>query len=264
MNLWKTLAASLGLLAVVGTAQAAPVTGQGTWESTLKARDINGKAVALGDASTAFFYDTALNITWLADMNHAKTSGHNADGLMNWSSSVAWADNLSVGGFTDWRLPTMVDTGTAGCNLSYDGGTDCGFNVQTKDGSTVYSEMAHLYYTTLGNLGYCAPGGNTPNSCEGPQAGWGLSNTAFFQNMQSTAYWYGLEYAPNQVGAWVFDTGVGSQGDAVKGSALYAVAVRPGDVLRDAGNQVPEPQGLVLALTALAGLGVALRRRRAA
>lgn len=263
MNLWKTLAASLGLLAVVGTAQAGPIAGHGTWESTLKARDINGKAVALGDASTAFFYDTALNITWLADMNHAKTSGHDADGIMDWSSSVAWADNLSVGGFTDWRLPTMVDTGTAGCNFSFDGGSDCGYNVQTKDGSTVYSEMAHLYYTTLGNLALCAPGGNTPNSCEG-QSGWGLTNTALFQNMQSGDYWSGLEYAPNQRLAWYFVTNYGVQFYDVKGSALYAVAVRPGDVLRDAGNQVPEPQGLVLALTALAGLGVALRRRRAA
>lgn len=263
MSMWKTLAASLGLLAVVGTAQAGPITGQGTWESTLKARDINGNAVALGDASTAFFYDTALNITWLADMNYAKTSGHDADGLMNWSTSVTWANTLTIGSFSGWRLPTMVDTGTAGCNLSYDGGTDCGHNVQTKDGSTVYSEMAHLYYVTLGNLAYCAPGGNTPNTCEGAQAGWGLSNTAWFQSMQSNFYWSGLEYAPNQDGAWYFDTFVGSQYGANKFSALYAVAVRPGDVLRDAGNQVPEPQGLVLALTALAGLGVAARRRRA-
>lgn len=257
MGMWKTLAVSLGLLAVVGTAQAAPVTSQGTWGSTLKARDINGNAVALGHASTAFFYDTALNITWLADMNHAMTSGHDLDGNMNWSGAVAWADALTLGGFTDWRLPTMLDTGSARCNIAYSG-TDCGYNVQTKAGSTVYSEMAHLYYVTLGNLAYCGAAGN----CN--QSGFGLTNTAFFQNMQSYVYWYGLEYAPGGANAWYFSTYDGYQAGGGKENALYAVAVRPGDVLRDAGNQVPEPQGLVLALTALAGLGVAVRRRRAA
>lgn len=246
---------------VIGGAQAAPIVGQGTWESTLKARDINGNAVALGDASTAYFYDTALNITWLADMNYAKTSGHDADGRMNWSSSVAWADALSLGGYSDWRLPTMVDTGSAGCNYA-NSGTDCGYNVQTKDGSTVYSEMAHLFHITLGNLSAYDTAGNFRGGSSGTD--WGLTNTALFQNMQSLVYWSGLEYAPVQDVAWRFNTDAGYQNTAWKGNALYAVAVRPGDVLRDAGNQVPEPHGLVLALTALAGLGVALRRRRGA
>lgn len=256
MSMWKTLAASLGLLAAVCTAQAGPISGQGAWESTLKARDINGNAVALGDARTAFFYDTALNITWLADMNYAKTSGHDTDGIMSWSNAVAWADALTVGGFNDWRLPTMVDTGTAGCNLA-NSGTDCGYNVQTKIGSTVYSEMAHLYYVTLGNLGVCSAAGNCG------QAGWGLTNTAMFQNMQPYYYWSELEYASLQSYAWFFNANNGLQNYSHKFDGAYAAAVRPGDVLRDTGNQVPEPQGLVLALTALAGMGVALRRRRA-
>jgi hypothetical protein len=261
MSMWKTVAASLGLLAVMGTAQAAPITGQGTWESTLKARDINGNALALGDASTAFFYDTALNITWLADMNHAKTSGDDADGHMDWSTSVTWANTLTIGSFSGWRLPTMVDTGTEGCNDAYSG-TDCGYNVQTKDGSTVYSEMAHLFHITLGNLSAYDTAGNIRGGSSGTN--WGLTNTALFQNMQSGNHWSGLEFALNQNTAWYFSPFLGFQRNAFKSSEFYAVAVRPGDVLRDAGNQVPEPQGLVLALTALAGLGVALRRRRAA
>ena len=236
-----------------------------TWAAAAAMLALSGAAQsALINRGGGMIYDTTANITWLADMNHAKTSGHDADGIMDWSSSVAWGNSLTIGSFSGWRLPTMVDTGTAGCNFSYDGGSDCGFNVQTKDGSTVYSEMAHLYYTTLGNLAPCAPGGNTPYSCEG-QSGWDPTNTALFQNMQSYGYyWSGLEYAPNQDYAWYFSTDGGSQSGTVKYDAMYAVAVRPGDVLQDAGNQVPEPQGLVLALTALAGLGVALRRRRAA
>ena len=44
---------------LAGAAQAAGVPGQGTWETTLQARDLNG------DSVTDTFYDTALNITWL-------------------------------------------------------------------------------------------------------------------------------------------------------------------------------------------------------
>ena len=43
----------------------------------------------------------------------------------------------------------MVDTGTPGCNFAYTG-TDCGYNVQTVSGSTVYSELAYMYYVNLG------------------------------------------------------------------------------------------------------------------
>ncbi len=263
MSIWKTLAATLGLLAAVGTAQAAPVSGQGTWESTLKARDINGLAVALGDASTAFLYDSTLNITWLADMNYAKSSGHSADGRLNWFNAMAWADALTIGSFNGWRLPTMMDTGAVGCDASTDGGTDCGYNVQTKTGSTVYSEWAHLYYVTLGNLALCAPGGGTPTSCES-QSGWGLSNTAYFQNMQTDYYWSGLSYAPDSADAWFFGAKYGGQSHAPVGAAWFAVAVRRGDVLQVASNQVPEPQGLLLALAALIGLSATVRRRRAA
>jgi hypothetical protein len=39
-------------------------------------------------------YDNDMNITWLADANYAKTSGHDADGLMTWQQSMDWADNL--------------------------------------------------------------------------------------------------------------------------------------------------------------------------
>jgi hypothetical protein len=39
------------------------VPGQGTWQTTLQARDLDG------DGQIDAFYDTVLNITWLRDAN---------------------------------------------------------------------------------------------------------------------------------------------------------------------------------------------------
>ena len=166
------------------------------------------------------------------------------------SAANAWASGLSVGGFTGWRLPTMVDTGTAGCDFAF-AGTDCGYNVQTKAGATVYSEMAHLYYVTLGNKApYTTTGAGNVD-------GWGLTNTGDFQNLEAPNYWSGLEYAPVPSAAWLFSTVEGFQTGGDKGVPLFALAVRPGDVAA----AVPEPESLALVLLGLAAAGVARRRR---
>ncbi len=231
-----TILVAAAVLIAASPAVASPVSGQGTWESTLQARDLDGDSVI--DA----FYDTALDVTWLANAN--------ANGEMVWPDANTWAANLVVGIYDDWRLPTISDTGTPGCNFSYAGGTDCGFNVDTGG-----SEMAHLWYLTLGNKAICPPG---DANCAGEQPnGWGLTNTGNFSGMQSNGYWFGLEVAPYTRDAWFFHTEIGYQGDVYKErERIYAMAVRPGDVVA-----VPEPESLLLMLAGLCAL-VVLRRRQ--
>jgi hypothetical protein len=218
--------------------------------AALVGRDINGNAVAGNAASSVFLYDTVLNVTWLRNAN--------ANGLMNWTQANTWAANLVVGAYDDWRLPTMISTPNT--TLSYAGGTDYGYNVRTTSGSTVYSEMASLWYDTLGNKSKCPPGNASCSGPDYPQPDWGLTNTGAFQNLLAYNYWSGLEYAPSTSYAWGFSTAYGQQGDVGKASSLFAMAVRPGDVLVPA---VPEPETYALMLAGLAVVGAAARRRKA-
>lgn len=122
---------------------------------------------------------------------------------MTWDAADTWAKTLDVNGVKGWRLPTMMDTGAPGCDYAFTG-TDCGYNVQTGSAATtVYSEVASLFYDTLGNLAIYDTSG------AGPQSGYGLANTGPFSNLQSDVYWSGLEYAPNPGAVWYFYFTVG-------------------------------------------------------
>jgi hypothetical protein len=238
-----------------GTAQAVSVSGQGTWETTLQGRDLDG------DFSNGFeaYYDTVLDITWLANANYAGMT-------MNWSTANAWAAGLTLGGYTDWRLPTTnpIDGTTADdATLSYIGTEDRGYNVSAPGtfyaGSTA-SEMAYMFYNTLGNLAYCDPATSTVSSCSGLQTGWGLTNTGPFSNVQSNFYWSATEYAPSTSLAWYFDTYIGYQDGTNKPYNLYAWAVHTGDV---GASVVPVPAAAWLFGSGLLGLiGVSRKRRR--
>lgn len=206
-------------------------------------------SAALVDRGGGLIYDDVLNITWLQDANYAKTSGYDINGLMNWTAATIWASDLVYGGYSDWRLPTIVDTGDLGCNFAYTG-TDCGYNVQTTSGSTVYSEMASLFYDTLGNLSSQFADGS------GLQPGWGLTNTGPFANVQAFFYWSGLEYVYDSGSGWMFNFHPGYQAVRTKSYEHFAWAVRDGDVA-----PVPVPGAVWLLGSALAGLG-AIRRRR--
>ena len=234
--------ALLAFAAVAGSAQALPVAGQGTWETTLLGRDINGNAVAGSDVNSIFLYDTVLNITWLRDGN--------VTGPTSWDDANTWAANLAVGDFHGWRLPTMIANPNS--NYGYSG-TDYGYNVRTTSGGIVYSEMASLWYDALGNTAYY----DTTVTAE--PLGWGLTNTGDFQKLNPFYYWSGLEFSPSPSSVWVLNAGDGFQGSFGKNNTLPAMAVRDGDVLVSA---VPEPETYALILVGLAAIGAAARRRQ--
>lgn len=234
---WRTdVVVTCGLMAA-STALAVPVAGQGTWETTLQVRDLDGD---LSNGPEAF-YDTTLDVTWLA-AGRATTT--------NWDIATAWAQEERYG-LSGWRLPTLaLHLAPDVCDFSVIGGTDCGYNVFTKSGDltqyeagqTIYSEIAHLWYVTLANKAQHAPG-----TGETHPPGWGLSNTGDFQNMMAGQYWTDTENGPNS--AWQFDTYYGYQDNRQgKGSSIWALALRSGDVL-----SVPVPNtGLLVIL----GMGV--------
>ena len=69
------------------TANAVPVSGQGTWETTLQGRDLDGN-----NLTAEAYYDTALDITWLANAD--------INGEMDWFAANTWAGGLNINGFT--------------------------------------------------------------------------------------------------------------------------------------------------------------------
>jgi hypothetical protein len=214
-----------------------------TWVAAATMVALSGAAqAALIDRGGGLIYDSTRNITWLANMN--------TNGLMSWGAATAWANNLVYGGFDDWRLPTLNPADTT-CSSNFNPGG--GLPNQYLGTGCTGGELSGLFVTDLGNKANESVLNQVGDTAEQ------IANLALFSNVRSNFYWSGTEYAPNPSLAWLFDTIGGSQSAAGKGSALYAVAVRPGDVTAS----VPEPQTLALALLALGATVVARRRRPA-
>ncbi len=183
-----------------------------------------------GGSDYQAYYDDVLGITWLADANAMQTSGFISNGLATWSHAQAWITTLNAArhlGVSDWRLPATTDTGNGGCNFAYSG-TDCGYNVDTAS-----SEMAHLYYSTLGNGSAYSTFG-IPRHCGSAAPNYCLSSTGPFANLQPADYWSGTEYVDTVSDyAWAFSFGTGAQQNSAKSSHFRAWPVRDGDIDAD-------------------------------
>ena len=232
--LWAGMLATLG-----GTAHAAGVSGQGTWETTLQARDLDG------NLSTAeAYYDTVKNITWLADTIHGN---HGSGGYLNGNSALSWAAGLNPygSGITGWRLPRTVPVNC---------GPDPYYNCSKSD---LNGEMASMYFTTLGNLSKFDPATGADVS----PPGWGLSNTGPFINLAQNNYWSSTpdtDFAANVL--WAFEFYRGQQYSAVVSYLAYAWAVHDGDVGVSI-SPVPEPGTWALWSLGLMAVVMRLRRR---
>ena len=177
MNLLRALMFTTAMLIGAVSAHAQTVSGQGNWQDTLQARDVGNTG------TTNAFYDITLNITWLVNAN--------INGAMNWTDAMSWANNLSVGDVSGWRLP-MGDT----CHL----------------GPCTSNEMSHLWYVALGN----AEGGP-------------MTNKGAFQNIQLGYYWTNMLISAGWASEVNFDSGdVGHL--PLTSSPVYAMAVHDGDV----------------------------------
>ena len=189
-------------------------------------------------------YDHDRDITWLANANAGAGStfddgASSTDGRMTWASANAWAASLTVGGFTDWRLPTTVQPDPS-----------CGFQTgdtppQGYGANCTGSEIGHLFYDELG-----VTAGSSILTSTDP-------DLALFSNVQTNYYWSGTEFAPDPIKAWSFLTDGGSQLVNNKYSSYFAWAVRSGDV-----SVVPIPAAVWLLGSGLIGLLAVARGSR--
>ena len=196
----------------------------GAAHAALQGRDLNGSA-----GSFEAYYDTDLNITWLANAN--------ANGQMTWANANTWAANLSftdgVNVYNNWRLPTTLQP-DASCGSQSGGGTSAGYGCTG-------SEMGHLFYSELGGT---------------------AAQSAKFTNFQTYYYWSGTQSALLTDSAWIYYFGFGTvsgtgwQGVYNKIETIFALAVSPGDV-----GAVPEAQTYALMLAGLGLIGWRARRR---
>lgn len=186
-------------------------------------------------AGGAMVYDTATNLTWLADAG--------LGGLRTQADAALWAEGLSFGGLDDWRLPTVAPVNGSALQLDYteDGSTDVGLN-----NAGLNTELGYLYHASLGNTAA------------------GLTQTGPFSGLVDPAnavgpvFWTGTASEPG----WglAFFMGMGLQDQLSSDTLGQAWAVRVGDVAA-----VPEPGSLALmfaGLAAAAGAGSARRRPR--
>ncbi len=187
----------------------------------------SANAALMSRAGGQAYYDTDLDVTWLADANYAQTSGYDSDGKMTWSEAHTWIATLNTAnhlGVNQWRLPVTVQP-DASCLYQGSG-----------QGSGPYctaSDMGHLF--NVEGIASFSPGS--------------------FIHVLGNYYWSETTYAPTPSWAWMFYFLGGTQDAGDKDVSHYAWAVHSGDI-----SVVPVPAALWLFGSGVAALG-AIRKR---
>lgn len=241
-----TVALLWGACACLGAHASVTLPADGTWRTTLEARDLDH------DGTPDAYYDTALNITWQANPNlsASETFGvplDNTYGTMNWVQSQRWIQGMNAAnylGFNDWRLPKMSDA-SAICDYQ-GGGGNCGDSYFLSADS---SEFTHLMFVTLGTSGLSS---DTKPFVSSTGAGYG---------MLAPYYWMQTTYAGDNSQAWAFEFrfGGGQYQEPKNLYSNYVWAVRDGDVLSvpevSTGAQMALGLGLLVLLRKTSTLG---------
>ena len=237
-------------------------------QATLVARDLDGNPVTV-----EAYYDAAQHITWMRDRNHLAqvTPGLVPTGYVNWADGdaaiAALNANAAAGyGLSGWRMPTangVASIGGPGCQVGFNGSTDCGSNVDTAS-----SELAYMFHVHLGNLSQRDTTGAVRAGSFGVD--FGLVNDEDFLNLETGRYWsstdsFRLIFGAPLNGKVSFDFSDGSQSvfAPTTGTRGFVWLVHDGDVGSAIGSQinaVPEPAALTLAGVSLLALW-GMRRR---
>ena len=181
----------------------------------------NSTRAALIDKGHGLIYDTELNITWMQEAGDGR--------MRTWAEANAWVENLTLSltdksnPITGWRLPSANPQ-----NGNF-------FRTNASSG-----ELAHLYFSSLGNRAWYDEEGN-------PQSGQtGLINSGPFLDIQNYAYWTGEDAGEyiSQPMAWAFNFSSGYQMQYIQTIKYHVWAVHDGNV-----SAVPESSPTALAIT---------------
>lgn len=236
MKLFYSLIAAASVVAAQA-ANSAVVPGQGSWETTLLGRDLDGNVF-----TAEAYYDTTLNITWLADTAAAT--------YLQWESANEWAASLDVHGYTGWRLPRSLQPDPSCSGQGGRGnrgqGTPWSFGYHC-----VGVELGNLFYETLGNVAQWDPGyvGDSGGTNWGPFIGL------------PGAFWTSTTYTDTPSEAYYFHFVAGSQAVIPKSSSVNAWAVHDGDLgTASILEPVPVPSAIWFLSSGILGLTVFRRR----
>jgi hypothetical protein len=240
----KTLLVTFGLLIFLSTAHATLITiGTAAYDhsknGTIEANeyynliwddDNNGKSLVWLDykRSKGSWYSYR---SWVSNLGSQLTVNLNPGYTSNIDWTVGWRLPITMDGYYEYR----------GVGHGYDGSSVGGYNITT-------SEMGHLYYEELGNLGYFDTEGYRREPGD-----FGLQNTGVFENLIEHFYWSN----ESQNSAWLLRMNSGLQVPESKTGMYYGLAVRSGQV-----SVVPEPTTMFLFGLGILGVAGVSRRKK--